>query len=171
MFPLKLLLQTGGVLTRYAGAKDRAFISGLCLDVLRQKKSLNAHMQDNTPRSAVLATLRHVWAYDVDEIQAAACEEPHGMGALSERELERLKLAITKEGASAGDYPEWLDPYVERAFGGQAHQEMKAFCARADIDLRVNTLKSSQEKTLAALKSVKAETIPVLKTANAHSRT
>ena len=42
---------------------------------------------------------------------------------------------------------------------------MSAFGERADIDLRLNTLKTAPEKALAALRPVKAEALPALATA------
>ena len=38
--PAKLALKAWGLDARYAGAKDRAFVSGLVLDVLRRRRSL-----------------------------------------------------------------------------------------------------------------------------------
>jgi 16S rRNA (cytosine967-C5)-methyltransferase len=50
-------------------------------------------------------------------------------------------------------------------FGDNAVAVMSAFGDRADIDLRLNTLKTAPEKALAALKVVKAEAVSVLTTA------
>ena len=36
--PVRLAMKTWGEGARYAGSKDRAFISGLVLDVLRRKR-------------------------------------------------------------------------------------------------------------------------------------
>ena len=44
--------------------------------------------------------------------------------------------------AIRGDYPEWLQPQFERAFGARAGAEGAALAERAPVDLRVNTLKS-----------------------------
>jgi 16S rRNA (cytosine967-C5)-methyltransferase len=63
------------------------------------------------------------------------------------------------------DYPDWMQPEIMRAFGDNAAVEMAAFAERADVDLRLNTLKASPEKTLAALKSINAEAVPLLATA------
>src|ERR1035441_961013 len=47
----------------------------------------------------------------------------------------------------AGDYPEWLEPHFKRAFGDARAEEGAALSSRAPLDLRVNTLKRSEEHT------------------------
>jgi 16S rRNA (cytosine967-C5)-methyltransferase len=60
----------------------------------------------------------------------------------------------------AGDYPEWLDPYLARAFGEDRAAEAAAMASRAPLDLRVNTLKAKREKVLASLKHLGAKETP-----------
>ncbi len=166
--PLKSAIADWARGARYAGAKDRAWISGLCLDALRKNNSLAAAMGDPSPRALVLATLRWSWEVTPDALAEIAAETPHGPGALTETELDRLKELSTVEAGPAhvaGDYPEWLAPHMTRVFDGAAAQEGAALAARADVDLRLNTLKAAPEKALAALRSVGAEKIAALKTA------
>ena len=59
--PLKTAIADWARGARYAGAKDRAWISGLCLDVLRKRNSLGAAMRDESPRALTLAALRFLW--------------------------------------------------------------------------------------------------------------
>jgi 16S rRNA (cytosine967-C5)-methyltransferase len=183
--PLKTAIADWSRMNRYAGAKDRAWISGLCLDALRKRNSVAAMMGEQCPRALALGALRFLWAKPAEEIAEAAAEEPHGPGALSHDETlavgedeglssspcgaedvraEERKVALCNPHV-AGDYPEWLSPQIERAFGENASVIMSAFAERADIDLRINTLKSSPEKVLSALKTVKAAAVPFLKTA------
>ena len=166
--PLKTAIADWGRSNRYAGAKDRAWISGLCLDVLRKRHSLGAAMGSDTPRALVLAAARFLWAMPVETITELAVEEPYGPGALTDTETKALS-ALSLERADGneglhigGDFPEWLVPQVERVFGASSAQIMSAFAQRADVDLRINTLKSTPEKTLAALKTVKGEAAPIL---------
>ena len=56
--PLKITLADWAKGSRFAGAKDRAWVSGLCLDVLRRRRALSAAMNDDSPRAAALAGLR-----------------------------------------------------------------------------------------------------------------
>lgn len=194
--PLKTAIADWGRSNRYAGAKDRAFISGLCLDVLRRRNSLAAVMGSDNPRASVLGALRFLWKKETEEIAAAVTEE-HGPGALTEGEREKLCNFPSPEfssenstspkgevgapnlpqdylslgrgqnceavlGEGMKDYPDWLAPHVARAFGDDAAAVMSAFSERADIDLRINTLKATPEKALAALKSVKAEAVSLV---------
>lgn len=176
--PLKTAIADWGRSNRYAGAKDRAWISGLCLDVLRRMHSLTAAMDHDDPRALALGALRFLWDMSVDELAEAAAEEPHGPGALTDAENKSLSQpnplfpsnAESRDGVQpgphfSGDFPEWLTPHVARVFGDEAGAIMARFSARADVDLRINTLKTTPEKALAALKSVKGEAVPLLKTA------
>ena len=171
--PLKTAIADWARNARYAGAKDRAWISGLCLDVLRRRSSLGATMGVQSPRAATLAALRSMWGKSVEEIAALAAEEPHGPGALTEAERRGLGAFAPPQAreesrrrlSMLADFPEWLEPSAQRAFGGNAEAEMRAFAARADVDLRHNTLQASPEKALDALEAVNAVRHPFVKTA------
>lgn len=166
--PLKVALADWARGARYAGSKDRAWISGLCLDALRRRASLAARMQDDAPRAAILGALAFLWRVPSETIAHACAEPPHGPGPLSDKERARLSHEDDSDRAPphvAGDFPEWLAPQMTRAFAGQAANEGYALASRADIDLRVNTLKTSPEKALAALGPVGAAPTVVLRTA------
>ena len=129
----------------HAGSKDRAFISGLVLDVLRRKRSLGWRMGDDSLRAAVLATLHLHWAWPLDRLAEAAADEVHGHGPLTD--AERAALAAPRDLADApaavrGDYPDWLDASLDRAYGETRADELAALAERAPVDLRVNTLKT-----------------------------
>ena len=167
--PLKTVLADWARDNRYAGAKDRAWISGLCLDALRRRNSLAQAMGEESARALALGVMGLLWrAPDLAEI---AAEEPHGPGALTQ--AEAAVLLSRQEGEilpaaplhMAGDFPEWLSVHVRRAFGARAAEVMAGFAARADIDLRLNVLKTEPEKALKALKSVRGEAVPILTTA------
>ncbi len=166
--PLKTAIADWARNNRYAGAKDRAWISGLCLDALRRRNSLFATMGADDVRGLALGTLRFLWRMDVEDLAEAAAEEPHGPGALTEAERKALSAAEMDRAQAdhiSGDYPEWLTPHIHRAFGEHAVAVMESFAERADVDLRLNTLKVAPEKSLAALKTVKGKQAPVLSTA------
>jgi len=166
--PVRMALKTWGESARYAGSKDRAFVSGLVLDVLRRRRSLAWRMGDDSLRAAALAALRFLWAWPLERIAEAAGEEPHGPGALAE--AERAALAAPRDLADApapvrGDYPDWLDPAMERAFGEARAEEGAALSERAPVDLRVNLLKSDPQRALKALTALAAEPVDLLPTA------
>jgi len=151
--PVRMALKNWGESARYAGAKDRAFVSGLVLDGLRRRRSLAWAMGEESDRATVLAAVRFVWDWDLDRL-AAAAEEAHGPGALTDAERDRLRSRPGLDGASApvrGDYPDWLDPHLTRVFGEDRAAEGEALATRAPIDLRVNTLKSDTARALKAL--------------------
>ena len=87
--PAHLALKGWGSDARYAGAKDRAFVSGLVLDVLRRRRSLGWMMGEETDRARTLGAVRFLWGWPVERIETAAAED-HGPGALTEAERQRI---------------------------------------------------------------------------------
>lgn len=173
--PLKTAIADWGRSNRYAGAKDRAWISGLCLDVLRRRQSLLGAMGIEGPineansvacvRAMVLGAYHWLWKVPLEMLAEQAAEEPHGPGALSPQEHAALKVRTSLDSDEYLDVPGWVTPMMERAFGEAASTECRAMAARASVDLRMNTLKSTPEKTLQALKAVRAESDTCIKTA------
>jgi len=166
--PVRMALKNWGEAARYAGSKDRAFVSGLVLDVLRRRRSLGWRMGDDSLRAAALGALKFVWDWPLERIAEAAGEEPHGPGPLTD--AERAALESPRDLADApepirGDYPDWLDDSMARAFGVARAEEGAGLSERAPVDLRVNLLKSDPERTLKALTSLAAEPVDLLPTA------
>ena len=83
--PVRLALKAWGEQSRHAGAKDRAFVSGLVLDVLRRERSLEWRIGREGPRAAVLAALRFDWDWPLDRIAEAADEAPMARARLNPR--------------------------------------------------------------------------------------
>jgi len=165
--PARLALKAWGEGARYAGAKDRAMVSGLVLDALRQRRSLAWRLGDDSPRAAVLAVARLLWGWEVERL-ATAAGDPHGPGPLSESEATSLANPQPLEEAPApvrGDFPDWLAPHMTRVFGTEAAAEGAALAGRAPIDLRVNTLKTDPARALKALAPFGARPSDVLDTA------
>ncbi|WP_296600005.1 RsmB/NOP family class I SAM-dependent RNA methyltransferase [Phenylobacterium sp.] len=152
--PVRLALKAWGDAARYAGAKDRAWVSGLVLDVLRRKRSLAWRMGDESARAAVLGVLAFAWGWPVEKIAEAAADAPHGPGELTDAEWSALRGAADLDAAPPdvrGDYPAWLDASFARAFGDARGEEGAALAERAPVDLRVNTLKTDPDRALKAL--------------------
>jgi 16S rRNA (cytosine967-C5)-methyltransferase len=163
--PVRMALKNWGEASRFAGAKDRAFVSGLVLDVLRRRRSLGWRIGDDSPRGAALAALRWDWDWPLDRIAEAAAEDPHGPGALSDAEVQALAHPKAIDDAPdpvRGDYPDWLDAPLTRALGEDRALEAAALAERAPVDLRVNMLKSDRTRTLKALASLGVEPAGVL---------
>jgi 16S rRNA (cytosine967-C5)-methyltransferase len=160
--PAAKALKEWGTAHRYAGSGDRAAISGLIWDVLRRRASSAWIMEEDTPRARALGMLKLERGMNVDDI-AALCDggrfapEPlseHERAALATRSLIEAPAQI------AGDYPEWLDPYLAQAFGDDRVAEATAMASRAPLDLRVNSLKAKREKVLASLRHLGALPTP-----------
>jgi 16S rRNA (cytosine967-C5)-methyltransferase len=152
--PARLALKAWGEASRHAGAKDRAWVSGLVLDALRRRRSLEWRIGLNGPRAAALAVLRYDWDWPLERIAEAASETPHGPGALTDDEARNLVSPRGLEDAAPdvrGDYPDWLDPHLARAFGEARAGELAALARRAPVDLRVNGLKTDVARALKAL--------------------
>lgn len=153
--PAKIALKRWSDGARYAGAKDRAFVSGLVLETLRRRRSMAWRIGADTNRARVIGTLRFAWDWPDDRLDAAFAED-HGPGALTDQE-RTTDLPLESAPADVrGDYPDWLDPHFARVFAEDRAEEGAALAHRAPVDLRVNTLKSSREQVLEALEPIGA---------------
>jgi 16S rRNA (cytosine967-C5)-methyltransferase len=142
-----------GLAHRFAGSGDRASISSLVYDALRRKSSSAWLMGEATPRAETIGALKQTRGLDLKAIAALFTAEGHAPSPLTEAERERLASA-TLAGAPdhvAGDFPDWLEPQLQAAFGAEAAAEGRALAERAPADLRANLLKTTREKALAAL--------------------
>src|SRR6516165_791723 len=160
--PAAQALKEWGLAHRFAGSGDRAAIAGLVWDVLRRRASSAWLMDDETARARVLGMLRLERGMDVETIAALCDGGRFAPAPLSEAERNAL-ISRSLEGAPAsvaGDYPEWLDPYLAQAFGEDRVAEAAAMARRAPLDLRVNTLKARREKVLASLAHIGAQPTP-----------
>jgi 16S rRNA (cytosine967-C5)-methyltransferase len=164
--PVKSAARDWGKRARYAGSKDRAWVSGLVLDALRKKNSIAHAMGSDEPRALVLGALSFAWGWDIMKIDSAMDEE-HAPSKLTLEERERLVMApdVTAEPWVSGDYPDWMEPMMDRVFGEEKVVEAQAMAVRADVDIRVNTLKVDAEKAGGPMRSANAEGSPLLKNA------
>ena len=160
--PAAEALKDWGVGHRFAGSSDRAAIGNLVFDALRTRASSAYAMGEDTPRAVVLRTLVTSWQMTPDQVAALADGSRHEPEPLSEAELGQLRSGLPLDAPAhiRGDYPEWLAPELERAFGSRAGEEGAALAKRAPIDLRVNTLKAPRDKVLKALRRFHAEPTP-----------
>lgn len=152
--PVSIALSDWGKAHRFAGSGDRNAIGHLVYDALRHKASSAHVMGSDTPRALVIGGYLTQGAL-LPDISAMCTGQDHAAEPLTEDELKRLESAST-EGAPdwvRGNYPEWLQPSFEGAFGNRAADEGQALANRAPADLRVNTLKATREKVLKALQS------------------
>jgi 16S rRNA (cytosine967-C5)-methyltransferase len=140
---------------RYAGSKDRAAVAERVFDVLRHRGSFAWPMQSETPRAVVIGSLLHE-RQTPDSVRALFNGEGYGPSPLSESELNAMNSPPRGELPPhvKGEYPQWLEPELRRAFGGGLLDEMQALQSRASIDLRANALKANRTE---ALKNLRVE--------------
>jgi 16S rRNA (cytosine967-C5)-methyltransferase len=160
--PAAKALKDWGTSHRFAGSGDRAAIAGLVWDVLRRRASSAWVMDDDTPRARVLGMLKVERGMDAATISALCDGGRFAPEPLSDAEKSALASRSREDAPPpiAGDYPEWLDPYLAKAFGDDRAAEAAAMASRAPLDLRVNTLKAKREKVLASLKHLGAKETP-----------
>jgi 16S rRNA (cytosine967-C5)-methyltransferase len=160
--PAAEALKDWGVSHRFGGSGDRAAIGNLVFDCLRSRASAAYAMGEATPRALVLRTLVTAWGMTPEEVAALAGSGPYAPEPLSEAELAGLRRELSADAPAhiKGDYPEWLAPEFERAFGSHAAEEGAALASRAPIDLRANTLKADRDKVLKALRRFDAQPTP-----------
>ncbi|MBV9990705.1 MAG: RsmB/NOP family class I SAM-dependent RNA methyltransferase [Alphaproteobacteria bacterium] len=140
--PVDRSLRDWGRAHRFAGSKDRAAIAELVFSMLRRRSSLAWRMQDDSPRALAIALTGE------ESLFAGG----YGPAPLGDDERARLNAAPREAPDHVkGEYPQFLESELKRAFGDRLPDEMAAMQARAPVDLRVNALKTSREAMLAKL--------------------
>jgi 16S rRNA (cytosine967-C5)-methyltransferase len=155
-------LKDWGLSHRFAGSGDRAAIAGLVYDTLRRRASAAWIMGEASPRAELIGALRLARGWDMARFAGAFTGERFAPQPLTEQERTALETGSLDDAPPhvQGDYPDWLAPQVDAAFGQAAARELAALAARAPVDLRVNTLKSDRDKAQAAIAHLKAEPTP-----------
>ena len=146
---------------RYAGSKDRAAVHARIYDVLRHRASFGWRMGMETPRGRVIASLL-AEGKSAAEIEQLFSGDGYGPPSLDDE--ERRALASPPETPAPdyvrGDYPQWLEPELTRAFGAETVAELQAMQARAPVDLRVNTLRAERGTLLTGLAGLDIKAAP-----------
>ncbi|MGX1196726.1 RsmB/NOP family class I SAM-dependent RNA methyltransferase [Parvibaculum sp. MBR-TMA-1.3b-4.2] len=147
--------------SRYAGSKDRAAVSAIVYGVLRHKAELAHAVGDDAPRLMAMGWLTLRAGEGADAVLALMTGEKHDPAPATEEEAAALKAAALPGPDIAPhirlNYPEWLHPEFQDAFGERLEPELAALMDRAPTDLRANTLKASREDVMRALKEAGAE--------------
>lgn len=152
--PVSLALKEWGQQNRFAGSKDRAAIGNLVYDAMR-KRSSHAHaMGADTGRALVLAVAVWDWKLSSDDLNSAFETDNFAPDPITPDEKKILSAKIPNKDAPdhiGANLPEWLIPAFQKTFGKKWTKEAKALSNRPPLDMRVNTLKSTQEKALKSL--------------------
>lgn len=132
---------------RFAGSKDRRAIAERVFAVQRRRAALGHRMSSDAPRALMIAAL-------IEQGEDAIALFTGGYGPAPLTEAEHTAIAATPQPAPdwvCGEYPQWLEPELRRAFENRLPEEVAAFIPRAPTDLRVNTLKTDRDAVIAAL--------------------
>jgi 16S rRNA (cytosine967-C5)-methyltransferase len=146
---------------RFAGSKDRAAIGDLVFCALRWRASSAWRLGSDTPRALMLGALVCGLKEDASALNAQWAEDQHAPPPITDVEAQSLTRSLeTAPAWAAGDYPDWAEASLARAFGEDRIAEGQALAAPAPLDLRANTLKASRDKVLAALADNPRLTVP-----------
>lgn len=145
---LKAILRAWGRDNRYAGSKDRRAISNLAFDILRKWPEWGG--RGFTGRQIVLLHMKAT-GQDID----AMCNAKHGLGELSEDEIELLRT-----GPMAHKRDQAVHSQLSKAFGKSMIQELVGLFSRAPVDIRANALKTSRDELLEKLAEYNLEPTP-----------
>ncbi len=150
--PVSEALKAWGLNNRFAGAGDRAAIGNLVYDALRRRASHGFVMGSDSPRALVLAVAMRDWGETPAGLNQAFSTDTHAPAVLTEEETGAAKTDLSAAPAAIrADFPEWLAPSLERAFGADWVAEGEAMAGRPSLDLRVNALKATPEKVMKSL--------------------
>ncbi len=148
---------------RYAGSRDRAAVAERLYDVFRHRASYAWRMGSDSPRALVIASLLSESV--PDEIEEVFDGSRHGPPPFDDAELRAVASPPQESPppAVAGEFPEWLIAELTRSLSDGLIAEMRAMAARAPIDLRANSLKSTREEVLRELAALgfAAEAAPI----------
>ncbi len=150
--PVDRHLRDWGRAHRFAGSKDRGAVGERIYAILRHRASLAWRMGSEAPRALAIASLLKdgTGAADIAQLFCG------GYGPASLNDAERAAIASPPADMPRhvrGEYPQFLEGELTRAFGECLLDEMAAMQARAPVDLRVNTLKAGRDEVIAALRA------------------
>lgn len=156
---------------RYAGGGDRRAIRGLVYGIVRHRRALAWWLERSdarvTGRALLLAALVLLDRTDAATLSNAFGADKYAAAALDDRERALIETLAGQDIHHAEqprdvrlNYPAWLDPALEAAFGPTLEDELIALSAEAGVDLRVNTLKGDRPSAIARLAEDGIEAVP-----------
>jgi 16S rRNA (cytosine967-C5)-methyltransferase len=161
--PASMALTAWGTTHRFAGSGDRSAIGNLVFDALRNRASIAWRMGADTPRALAVGAYVLCWGVGIDRLEIAFAADRHSPEPPTDAEKIALRTRTLDDAPDwvKGDYPEWLDSELRKAFGDDTAEEGAALSQRAPVDLRVNTLKSTREKVMKDLSRVEPAETPL----------
>lgn len=134
--------------SRFAGSKDRAAVRDLVYDALRRRRSFGWRGGSDSGRGIILGQQ----ASDGGDLDALFSGEGFDPSPLSAQERNALScdLAEAPRGVQL-DYPDTLESELCDSLGANFAAVLGAMQARAPVDLRVNTLKTTLDAATVVL--------------------
>lgn len=151
--PAEKALTTWARKSRFAGSKDRAAIRDHVFDILRNWRSTAALGGAETGRGRVLGRLRQTG----EDPSLVFSGTGYGLDILTDAEQAAGQTPV---GAAAADLPDWLFSLFVNELPGDAPATAEALRHRAQVYLRVNTIKANRGTAQAALADDGIQTVP-----------
>lgn len=156
--PAEQVLKSYTAQRRYIGGGDRRHLQEALFTLLRGYGAARAACEASalpvTGRSIVLMHL----AQREEDIAEFSDGSKYAPESVTSDEWAALKVQSTRHKAQL---PEWLETLLQQQYGAETDVLINALLQPAPLDLRVNLLKTTPEKALAALKSEGIEATPI----------
>jgi len=151
----EVVIKAWGLANRYAGSGDRRAVAERVYQVLRARGRLVAAMGGREDgRALVVGALAFLDRLSLEEIEALHMGEGYGPRPLSKQERARIAAGEVEGPPSASHLPAFVIEDLKASFGEGWRAEAAALMARAPVDLRVNTAKTTVEAARAELKAI-----------------
>jgi 16S rRNA (cytosine967-C5)-methyltransferase len=152
--PAEVVIKAWGAANRYAGSGDRRAVAERVYQVLRARGRLVAAMGGREDgRALVVGALAFLDRLPLEEIEALHSGEGYGPRPLSKQERARIAAGEGDLPETATDLPAFVVEDLKATFGERWSDEAAGLMARAPVDLRVNTAKTTVEAARAELKA------------------
>ncbi|MEO0386111.1 MAG: RsmB/NOP family class I SAM-dependent RNA methyltransferase [Pseudomonadota bacterium] len=137
--------------SRFAGSRDRAAVRDLVFDVLRRRRSVlwRSGQGRETGRALLAGLLVDADAAGPDLFDGS----PHAPAPLTAAETGAFRPLQDAPDAVRLDIPDFLEPALRASLGAAFETALAALQARADVHLRVNTLKARPRLAIDVLAS------------------
>ena len=150
----EVVIKAWGAANRYAGSGDRRAVAERVYQVLRARGRLVAAMGGREDgRALVVGALAFLDRLSLEEIEALHSGEGYGPRPLSKQERARIAAGEGDRSLTAADLPAFVLEDLKATFGDRWSEEAAGLMARAPVDLRVNTAKTTVEAAQAELKA------------------
>ena len=152
--PAEVVIKAWGAANRYAGSGDRRAVAERVYQVLRARGRLVAAMGGREDgRALVVGSLAFLDRLSLEEIEALHSGEGYGPRPLSKQERARIAAGEGDLPQTAPDLPAFVIEDLKATFGDRWSEEAAGLMARAPVDLRVNTARTTAEAARAELKA------------------